>query len=642
LQAEYSLLHRWINVKFTEIILLVCFLLLGFSVGNRGSAAMDGEARQGVSRSIKKTLRCSIRLCWRHASEHRALFSIALLLYLLYRSSPRFFAFILSSSPVIICTAILLGTLLSSGIKDLPEMDEGEKAPCDNSAPKFGSHSRNGHIEAYKRFSVPAAKENIIREASFGRRDSNKHSDLDESVPLLTGGCQGDDRVDAAGGRLGKLYTSVLSTETTQQEVGMVHKDAFSGKDKEDQYDGKDTSIREVDGLMTETNHQGRMFTESQSGEVGDVSEHKAADGDGEVGKRRWGRAFSVRRRKKLAGIQIEAINPDVDNQSDYSLLSPFTRTGFDSDNAETHSLDVSVTSTAPVPDATETGPLLGADFSSSGPAKNDDSENHSIIRSLDSGTESDSIDVSDNSKAEEDGEEKRKDAGNEPGFIWTADDEKNLGYSEIERNRRLETLMSRRKSRKRMTFELDGNGVPSFRPQALAISERRLDPFGDDAEVPGSAPSILHPRKNPFDFLSEQSNDSDVVPATHNLNPRELSPAPHQDAFFKRHESFSFGRPQQQRQYVSRFKPLEECSLDEAGASRFQRQFSDRSASRLSVASECDTVSSVGGDPEHNELIRNYIRGVRESPGGLLRQDSERSGGISFGESDTLLPSAE
>jgi hypothetical protein len=186
----------------------------------------------------------------------------------------------------------------------------------------------------------------------------------------------------------------------------MVHKDAFSGKDKEDQYDGKDTSIREVDGLMTETNHQGRMFTESQSGEVGDVSEHKAADGDG-VGKRRWGRAFSVRRRKKLAGIQIEAINPDVDNQSDYSLLSPFTRTGFDSDNAERYSLDVSVTSTAPVPDATETDP-----------AKNDDSENHSTIRSLDSGTVSDSIDVSDNSKAEEDGEEKRKDAVNESEFI--------------------------------------------------------------------------------------------------------------------------------------------------------------------------------------------------------------------------------
>jgi hypothetical protein len=37
---------------------------------------------------------------------------------------------------------------------------------------------------------------------------------------------------------------------------------------------------------------------------------------------------------------------------------------------------------------------------------------------SLDSGTVSDSIDVSDNSKAEEDGEEKRKDAVNESEFI--------------------------------------------------------------------------------------------------------------------------------------------------------------------------------------------------------------------------------
>ncbi|KAK3138422.1 hypothetical protein QOZ80_5AG0368780 [Eleusine coracana subsp. coracana] len=634
-----------------------------------GAQAMDVEAKQGASCSIKKTVRRSIRLSWRYASEHRGLFSLSLLLYLLYKSSPGFFAFLLSSSPVIICTTILLGTLLSYGIKDLPEMDEGEKAPSDNSDTKFGSYSRNVHSKAYKRFSVPAVKENIVREASFGRRDSNRHVDLDESVPLLKGGChcQGDDTVDAADGRLGKL-TSVPSTETMQQEVGMVDKDALLSKDKKDEYtslfyaihqsgvDGKDTTVREVVEIMTEPTRLGREFTESQSGEVGDFSsEQKGAEGA--AGKPRWGRAFSVRQRKKLTDIKIEAINPAVDNQLDYSLLSQFTSAGsddgssrFDPDNAERYSLDVSMTNTAPLPDATETDPLLGADFTSPDPTNNDNSENDSDVCSQDSVTASDSNDVADNNKAKEEGEEK-EDARNEPAFLWTADDEKNamdLGYSEIERNRRLEILMAKRKSRKYTSFELEGiggisNGASSFRPQALAISARRLNPFADDAEVPGSAPSVLHLRKNPFDFLAEHSNDSDVVPASRNLNPQELAPALHQDTLFKRHESFNFGRPQQRQ--VPIFKPCfvpEEFNFDEASANNFQRQFSDRSVSRLSIVSECDTVSSVG-DPEHNEAIRNYIRGVRESSS-LPRQDSdltyagnECSDGISFGDDETL-----
>ncbi|GJM88934.1 hypothetical protein PR202_ga05516 [Eleusine coracana subsp. coracana] len=545
---------------------------------------MDVEAKQGASCSIKKTVRRSIRLSWRYASEHRGLFSLSLLLYLLYKSSPGFFAFLLSSSPVIICTTILLGTLLSYGIKDLPEMDEGEKAPSDNSDTKFGSYSRNVHSKAYKRFSVPAVKENI------------------------------------------------------------------SG------VDGKDTTVREVVEIMTEPTRLGREFTESQSGEVGDFSsEQKGAEGA--AGKPRWGRAFSVRQRKKLTDIKIEAINPAVDNQLDYSLLSQFTSAGsddgssrFDPDNAERYSLDVSMTNTAPLPDATETDPLLGADFTSPDPTNNDNSENDSDVCSQDSVTASDSNDVADNNKAKEEGEEK-EDARNEPAFLWTADDEKNamdLGYSEIERNRRLEILMAKRKSRKYTSFELEGiggisNGASSFRPQALAISARRLNPFADDAEVPGSAPSVLHLRKNPFDFLAEHSNDSDVVPASRNLNPHELAPALHQDTLFKRHESFNFGRPQQRQ--VPIFKPCfvpEEFNFDEASANNFQRQFSDRSVSRLSIVSECDTVSSVG-DPEHNEAIRNYIRGVRESSS-LPRQDSdltyagnECSDGISFGDDETL-----
>ncbi|XP_062180212.1 uncharacterized protein LOC133884715 [Phragmites australis] len=619
---------------------------------------MGVEAKQDSLCSIKKALRCSIRTSWRCASEHRALFSAFLLLCLLYKSSPGFFAFLLSSSPVIICTTLLLGVLLSYGSTHLPEIDEDRKAPADISTPKFGCSSRNVHLKAYQRFSVPAIKDNIIRDASFGRANSNKHIDPDESLPLLKRVDQQDERVDAAGGRLDKMLTSVPFIETLQHEVVKKEymkayakkesKDAFSSKGKDNEYanlfedvhqyrvDGKETTfrlhsssenVREDVETVAKPNHQGRVFIDARRGEVADVSEHKAVDGS--AGKCRWGRAFSVRQRKKLADIKIEAINSVVDDQLDCSLCSPFTGVGshdcspgFDPDNAERYSPDVSTTNTAPVLDVTETDPLLCANFSCPDPINNDDLDNHSNISSQNSQPDSDSNDVADNSKAKDDGEE--KDAGNEPAFLWTADDEKNamdLGYSEMERNRRLEILMAKRKSRKHMDVGGIADDLSSFRPQVLLISAPRMNPFADEAEMPGSAPPILHPRKSPFDFLTEQPNDNGV-PACHNLNSQKFMPDSHQDMLFKRHESFNLGKLQR---HVPQFKPcfvLEEFNSEEASRSNFQRQFSDRSVSRLSVVSECDTVSSVG-DQDHNELIRNYIRGVRESPN-LLRQDSD------------------
>ncbi|KAL6619025.1 hypothetical protein ACP70R_034164 [Stipagrostis hirtigluma subsp. patula] len=634
---------------------------------------MATDAKQDALCSIKKVLSCSVRSSCRCASEHRALCSVALLLYLLYKSSPGFFIFLISS-PVIICTTLLLGVLLSYGIKDLPEIDEDGKAPADVLATN-GSLSRNVHLKAHKRFSVPAMAENIIREARFGRANDTKDVDLDESVPLLKGIHQGDQKY-YADGRLEKIANSVPSMEVVQQEVQMEEfvkkanaeqesKDAFSSKDKVNRHDNlfegvhqsradkKDTAFGQYSNEnvrdhieMLATPNQGRVSTVLQSDELADVSEHKAIEGA--AGKCRWGRAFSVRQRKKLVDIKIESIDSSVDSQLDYSLCSSFTGVGnhdCSPGNAERYCPDVS---TADKLDENE--PLLGTDFSCPNPINNEDSDNHSNISSHDSQTDSDSNDVADNNKAKDNGEAK-KDAGNEPAILWTADDEKNvmdLGYSEIERNRRLEILMEKRKSRKHMRVELDGSddscfvgGLSRFRTQVQHISVPRMNPFADEAEVPGSAPSILHSRKNPFDFLTEQSNDSGV-PAHHNMDTQEFMPVSHQGMLFKKHESFNFGRPQR---HIPRFKPcfgLDEFNFEEARASDFKRQFSDKSVSRLSVVSECDTVSSVG-DPEHNELIRNYIRGVRESPN-LLRQDSdlvytgnECSDGISFLDDETL-----
>ena len=579
---------------------------------------MGVEAKQDALCSIKKTLRCAVRTTWRCASENWALFGLLLLPYLLYKYSPGFFAFLLSNSPVIICTALLLGVLLNYGGAHRPEIRE------------------DVDLKADQRFSVPAMKEDIIREASVGRRDSNKCIDLDENVPLLKGHDQRDERVEAAGGRPVKVLTcyaekeskdACLSKDNGNEYANLfedVHRSRVDGKESTLGVYSSSENVREDAEMVASPNYEGRVCTDSQSGEVVDVSEHKIVDGA--AGKCRWGRAFSVRRRKKLADIKVEAINSVVDNQLDHSLCSPLTGVGnhdsspgFDPDNAERQSPGVSMTDTGAV--LNETEPLLGADCSHPHRITNDELDNHSIVTPHDSQVESDSNDVTENSKAKDDGE---KDARPESALLWTADDEKNvmdLGYSEVERFRRLESMMVRRKSRKSITFDPDSM---------------------DDAEIPGSAPPILHPQKSPFDFLTEQSAETGVT-ARDDLEPQEFMAVSHQDTLFTRHKSFNCARPP--LRHGSRFKPcfgLEELNSEEAGASSFQRQFSDRSVSRLSVVSECDTVSSIG-DPEHNDLIRNYIRGVRESPS-LPSQDSdlvhagnECSEGVSFVDSETV-----
>ena len=94
----------------------------------------------------------------------------------------------------------------------------------------------------------------------------------------------------------------------------------------------------------------------------------------------------------------------------------------------------------------------------------------------------------------------------------WTEDDQKNLmdlGNLELERNKRLENLIARRRARRLMDeknlIDLDCVDIPC---NVAPIATTRHNPFDfpDDSfaamglpPIPGSAPSILQPRRNPF-----------------------------------------------------------------------------------------------------------------------------------------------
>ncbi|CAM0883143.1 unnamed protein product [Alopecurus aequalis] len=382
------------------------------------------------------------------------------------------------------------------------------------------------------------------------------------------------------------------------------------------------------------------------AGKLSNISEEKSTDGV--AGTSRATYAVSVCQNKNLDELKIDTSKAVEDNLLDSSLGSPWAAvasddgsSGFDSDGAESSSPDASMTDIAPVLD--EIDPLLGSDFTRPDPIPNDDSDTDSHVSSQDHQTDDDSNDEDDNNDAKDSGEENKKDEGQEAAFIWTADDAKNLmdlGYSEMERNRRLEILMVRRRSRKNIIYEIDNNSMDvngndsgkivddlsRFRPQVSHISVTRRNPFDlpydpEEAAIPGSAPSILHARKNPFDFLDHSSESG--VPAHDNSSPGESPITSHRE-IFRRHESFNFGGTDAtQERRLSRLKPYFVPETVEGSTSSFQRQFSDKSESKLSSVTESDMASSVTDQEDHKDLDETDVHGEHVSPA-LLRQDSD------------------
>uniref|UniRef100_A0A0D3G986 Uncharacterized protein n=1 Tax=Oryza barthii TaxID=65489 RepID=A0A0D3G986_9ORYZ len=282
---------------------------------------MGVEADHGTP-CIRTILRCSIRMSYRYASENWVLLFPVLLLYLLFRSSPGFFAFLLSHSPVIICAALILGVLISHGSTNVAEIKEERKSVAEVSDPKYADLSRNIHLEANKGFS---AKEN----------------------------------------------TASLNDGEIKDGLNSSREDAI-----------------EVVEMVGKISHD-RGSTDSQSDEMKVDSEDKPA--------------------------------------------------GFDHDQAEGTTPGTPRTRIASVLD--EIDPLSSADSPHPDPIQNDDSDNHMSLQ--DSRTVSDNNYESDKSKANKNDD---KIVSTDPAFLGTVDDDKNvmdLGYSEVERHRRISWLSS-------------------------------------------------------------------------------------------------------------------------------------------------------------------------------------------------------
>ena len=143
-----------------------------------------------------------------------------------------------------------------------------------------------------------------------------------------------------------------------------------------------------------------------------------------------------------------------------------------------------------------------------------------------------------------EDGDDEDEDETQEDrnkAIEWTEEDQKNLmdlGISELERNRRLESLMAKRKERKLFRFHPE-NGLADKKspiPSHIApVLISRGNPF--DQEMPGSAPSVV-PR-SPYDIPYDPSEEKPNL--TGGSFHQEFT-IHQKDMPFSSHESFSLG----------------------------------------------------------------------------------------------------
>ncbi|XP_058079149.1 uncharacterized protein LOC131227377 [Magnolia sinica] len=537
---------------------------------------MAVEAKQ-IGIYIKKGVIISVRICYRFVRDYPAVLGVVLFSVLLYRLFPSLFGLLVSSSPVIFCTAVLLGTLLSFGQPNIPEIEEEEKQTHDISSLKAGGVGDDLVVEKDESFAV---------ETHVERR---REAGLDESVISSTAH-EAEKENDA---------DSISRSVVIEGDEKVLHGESNKAVEEGEYHDHGFIEKREFH-------------------EVGEEGEGHPTDD----------------RKKEIVGPEAEGdvvvggtLDAHLDGHDDMSSDS-------DSDCAESSSPDASMADVMPMLD--ELHPLLGSEAPQPVLISLDDSDSES-----DDG----SVELVGDAQNPDEAREDQKD-GSEAVVTWTKDDEKNLmdlGTSELERNQRLENLIAKRIARKNriaeawkrnlIDLEINDSSQINFPIseemsripiQVPSLSTARRNPFdppyGSDEfaglpPIPGSAPSVLLPRRNPFDLPFDQAHESTSNLMAENSSHNEFMALQQREMYSRRHETSTLGAsfPGEimQERHESRLRQYfvaERASSGEMDFAPIQRQWSEKSDSKVSSAPETDMVSSVVEQEVQKELLAEQI----------------------------------
>ncbi|VFQ74815.1 unnamed protein product [Cuscuta campestris] len=510
----------------------------------------------------KKVLIFSIKTCYETASNHPSLVGFLCFLAFLHRSFPLVFSVLVSVSPVLICTAILLGTLLSFGHPNQPQVErEGDEKTVHGIIPL-----RTGVLPSTT--VVEREEEERYRCVDRHTNTSNGNEKLERSLGNVGKESRGVELFD--GGILERGYPPIPNMDDENLDFDDERPGGSFGSYMD--YQNLDFDKKSVDSFDSKMVNIGSPLVNREILEPHQYSRVPNVDDDENL---------EFDSDSRLARVDW---NQDGEEEEDVGD----TASDSGSDGAESSSPDASMADIIPM--LSELHPLLDEEESNNNPHHDNDSES-------DDGTE--------NREGEAEAKEKSSDKEEETegaAIVWTEEDEKNLmdlGSSEIERNQRLESLIARRRARKdrRTTIErnlIDFESVLDLSFNISPISTSRKNPFDvpvDDLygiglpPIPGSAPSVLLPRSNPFDIPYDSSEEKpDLMEDSFQ---QEFKTFHAKDPFFRRHESFNV-RP-------SSFGPSKQgTGLEGASYSRFQRQSSELSDSKISSVPETDSTGSA------------------------------------------------
>ena len=542
----------------------------------------------------------SIRTCYRSVKNHPFLVGIVLFLIFLYRSFPFLFSLFLSASPVLVCTAVLLGILLSFGQSNIPEIEKEERITRDVVSLKAGVSGNDTIV--------------VERDESFVlERYGDDRGDLvDKSIE---DGGSTDEKVR------GKVEYNVDSLDC----VPLIDKNSR-------EIHSEKRVIEEVDREFVGVEFEKKMETHEQELVVeGVLSDEKAVENKyslvQEMGDEILAKEFDKSLEESIDAHKEEHLESplpvggdDEDEDEDGSSYSG-------SDRAESSSPDASMADIIPMLD--ELHPLLDDEAPHPPHMSHDESDaaseqSHGCDDSVESDAESENrVDEAGEDGADDHDDDEEAHVGKEDesksAIKWTEDDQKNLmdlGTSELERNQRLENLIARRRARKSFRLMAEKNLIDlesADLPFNVApISTTRHNPFDGPHDsydnmglppIPGSAPSILLPRRNPFDLPYDSSEEK---PDLKGDSFEQEFLAFHQKDMFRRYESFSLGpsglgNSRQERQNI-KWKPVfmpEGLASEGTSYPVFQRQSSEVSDSKLSSVPDTDSVSSLADTDE-------------------------------------------
>lgn len=552
--------------------------------------------RKEIKLHVAKSLILCIRTIGGVFHYHLLMSTVVFFLLVFYWSFPSLFTFLAASSPVILCTALLLGLLLSCGELNIPEIE----------------------------------KENIWDDACMDIVSPTNYLCVQETQNLSIG-----NHVDSNGDELQLRETEL------QEEKDIVDVDNYQTTKAYEENKKPDTLMIKISSgeeakqesyVLEDVVNQGQCFSSYRNlcvDEVGGVTEM----GENAI-------PFCIANQQETENSNLEIHKPALDHHFDSPLGLPWQSVedhhaplDGESDGEESCSPDVALDDIIPMLDELHT--ILNSDL-----------PEHTSIAKLDAISEQSLVDheTDNNIIAEKDGEaQKAKDDGSDAAGKWTEDDRKNvmdLGSSELERDRRLESLIAKRRARKNLTFRMEKNLIDlDVNDSLLRINElsririqvpiRRnpFDMFYDSREimdlppVPGSAPSLL-PSKSPFDvFYDQQDQDSNFN--VQNWD-RDFVPPLHHETLFRRSGTFRIGmRHFQQETYNSRLNPSFTQERDLEDHSTFSRQFSEKSEAKVSYLSDSDTVSSAV-DQEYQRDLKTLDVSRKVELSSLAKQDAD------------------